>query len=308
MQLEYIKSFNFSETGIWPNEKYIFSPILENIEPVAKPIDIFFPVFGNPSIDYGIYSKNTLIDYEYGSIYKDYNSSKNKYSLNLFSGVTPLSFYYVPTHRELYPYSIFNVFGIESDNITKGFYLNPKKLFFKPIFIEKIETGWRIQLSTVILGEDPIYFQSNNFIKDVLKIYKNDIESYDIKQEYTLPANLILKYDIKGTEKFFNKNVITFTDTYNPSAFDTNIENAETQIKKNSIFLTNKHYYLNKESIISEKSYYNNEDNDFFNYNNHTYNFNNDTETQRFYIFNNPSDVNDNWLYASLNPSDSYFD
>jgi hypothetical protein len=152
MQLEFIKNFDFTELGNWPNEKYSFSPISEKIEPVAKPINLYFPVYGNPSIDYGIYSKNILIDYEYGNIFKDYDVNKNKYSLNLFSSITPLSFYYIPTHRELYPYTIFNVFGIESDDIIKGFYLNPKRLFFKPIYSEKTSIGWRIQLSAILLG------------------------------------------------------------------------------------------------------------------------------------------------------------
>ncbi len=46
MQFEYNKSFNFTEIGNWPNEKYNFSPISENIEPISKPIYLYFPVFG----------------------------------------------------------------------------------------------------------------------------------------------------------------------------------------------------------------------------------------------------------------------
>jgi hypothetical protein len=305
MQFEYIKSFDFSEIGNWPNEKYYFSPIPEKIEPIPQPINVYFPVYGNPSIDYGIYSKNTLIDYEYGNIFKDYNSDKHKYSLNLFSDTTPLSFYYMPNHRDLYPYTIFNVFGIESDQIIKGFFLNPKRLFFKPIYTEKSSIGWRIQLSAIILGQDPTYFQSNDFIKDALSVYKYDRESYDNKKEYALPTNLTLKYDIKGTEKFFNKNIINFTNTYNPSSLDINLEEAGTEIKKNSIYFTNKHYLLNTDTIIGETSYYNDEDNDFFNFNGYNYNFNNDNDVQKYYMFNNPSDINDEWLYIRLTPSNA---
>lgn len=305
MQFEFIKSFDFTEIGNWPNEKYFFSPISKNIEPVAKPIDVFFPAYGNPSVDYGIYSKNTLIDYEYLNIYKDYSSNTNKYSLNLFSGTTPLSFYYIPNHRELYPYTIFNVFGIESDNLTKGFYLNPKRLFFKPIYTEKTGIGWRIQLSAIILGQDPVYFQSDNFITDALKVYKDDRDTYNGKIEYALPTNLILKYDIKGSEKFFNRNIINFTNTYNPSSVEIYLGDSGTQIKKNSIYFTNKHYLLNQNTIIGETSYYNDEDNDFFNFNGYNYNFNNDNDTQRYYMFNNPSDINDEWLSIRLSPSNS---
>jgi len=308
MQMEYIKSFDYNEIGNWPNEKYTFSPITENIEAISKPVYIYFPVYGNPSIDYGIYSKNSLIDYEYGSIYKDYDSYSNKHTLNLFKDVTPLSFYYAPNHRELYPYSVFNVFGIESDNIVKGFYINPKRLFFKPISIEKLEIGWRIKLSAVILGKDPVFFQSNNFINDALAVYKNDKESYESKQEYNLPFDLRLKYEVKGTEKFFNRKIINFTTAFNPSSYGVFLENPYTQIKKNSIYLTNKHYVLTTDDIISESSYYNNEDNDFFNFNGYRYNYNNDNDKQHFYIYNNPSDSNDSWLYASITPSDTYFE
>jgi len=308
MQFEYNKSFNFTEIGNWPNEKYNFSPISENIEPISKPIYLYFPVFGNPSVDYGIYSKNPLIDYEYGSIYKDHQPFKNKITLNLFSNTVPLSFYYTPIHRELYPYSIFNVFGIDSDETTKGFFLNPKTLFFKPVYTEKSDIGWRISLTTILLGTNPIYFHSNEFIADALKIYKLDREKYDLKTETEIPKNLIFKYDVKGCEKYFNKGIINFTDTFNPSSYQITLEETGTHIKPNSIYITNKHYLIENNANIGEISYYNNEDNDFFNYNGTNYNFNNDNDYQKYELFKNPLDSDDIWLSLKLSPSTTYLE
>ena len=245
------QSYNIQAIGVWPNEKYRITPINPDIDPTLGFVTFEnnFPFYNNIGNNF----KN-LVNYDFSGTNVNYNYQSYRYEIDLNSGD---SFSYSPSStRKFFDGYIFNKFFLEFDpeSYQKGYVLYPTKLFLKPISISKIVNGWRFQTSAILLSATPFYFHTLDHDltgKEINKIY---YANYNGKVELPIITSspISLSFQICASEQFNNKEILRFTDTYNPYQYNVNIEESGTRIKPDSTHIYYHHRYFSPQNQLTE--------------------------------------------------------
>jgi hypothetical protein len=247
------QAYDIQTIGYWPYEIYKISPIASQIDPTLGYV-IFennFPYYNNVGNNFKGY-----IDYDFRTESVIYNRTAYRYQIDLNSGD---SFYFsVSTTRKYFDGYVYNKFLTEFDpnDCQKGYVLYPTRLFLKPIEASKTISGWRLQTSAILLSAVPYYFQTFDHNLTGQLINKEYYSNYTGKIEMPIsPASAIsLSYQICASQQFNNKEILRFTETYNPYQYNVNLESSGTTIKPDSTHLYYKHYYYSPSNVFSEIS------------------------------------------------------
>lgn len=290
------QAYNIQSIGNWPYEKYKITPIESEINPTLGYI-IFennFPYYNNVGNNFKGYT-----DYDFGAVPIAYDFDEYRYRIDLSAGN---SFYFsASTTRKYFNGYVYNKFIIELDPNAqqKGYVLYPTRLFLKPLEASKTLTGWRLKTSAILLSATPQYFQTTDQDLSSQKINQQYYSNYSGKIEIPIAPVLpvSISYQICAGQQINNREILRFTETYNPFQLNKNLEDAGTIIKPDSTHIYYRHNYydpFNVFSEISEIPAYNLEDSPYTVY---ILNYKPDLDPnkQTFYLLQSAIDLRENF-------------
>jgi hypothetical protein len=266
------KAYEIKQIGYWPFETYQIQTDLNKIDNRLGflPITNHFPLVYNAAYQFGPLYDVEITDYDFGNnIIRNYIDDESKFYVDFENGNT---FYWNSTGiRNLYDGKIYNSFFIELNNpsFTKllGYVFYPTRLFLKPVSVEKVGNSWQLRTSAILLSANPVFFETFQKMECALDINRLYTDNFDNKIEIPINNDINLIYSVSAIQKFVNKPVINFTDTYNPNRFTIALEPINSKLKKDHINVNYRHIYFDEDGnldSIESPPIFNNNENSYF--------------------------------------------